>query len=54
MAKVEIQDKDVFRRELIFLRYIERTLKRYKSRRRNFVFAGDIFRRVLSVENNIY
>ena len=54
LAKVEIQDKDVFRRELIFVRYIERTLKRYKSRRRNFVFAGDIFRRVLSVENNIY
>ena len=42
------------RRELIFARYIERTLRRYKSRRGNFVFGDDIFRRVLSVENNIY
>ena len=42
------------RGELIFARYIERTLRRYKSRRGNFVFGDDIFRRVLSVENNIY
>ena len=44
----------MLRRELIFARYIERTLRRYKSRRVNFVFGDDIFRRVLSVENNIY
>ena len=57
MLNVEIEKKGFLsphRREPILVRYIERTLRGQHGLEQNFVFGGDIFRRVLSMESNIY